>query len=182
MTHFRPVIPLYTPSSHQGGIEYWLEINVTSSYVLRMRFKFLLVNELFQFQEMEVSPVTLEFCRYLFTGYSVNAQLNCLREIIVWLNNSVDSQYISGSICKISITTISYWPFHATGLFLYPVRITENLWFSNVFRGHRKIPLEWKRMIIQSSKVAWRRPGIFIVNFEHISHLVLVFLLLTLSR
>ena len=28
----------------------------------------------------------------------------------------------------------------------------------------------------------WRRSGIFIVNFEHISHLVLVFLFLTLSR
>ena len=28
----------------------------------------------------------------------------------------------------------------------------------------------------------WRRLGIFIVNFEHISHLVLLFLLLTLSR
>ena len=28
----------------------------------------------------------------------------------------------------------------------------------------------------------WRRSGIFIVNFEHISHLVLVFILLTLSR
>ena len=28
----------------------------------------------------------------------------------------------------------------------------------------------------------WRRSVIFIINFEHISHLVLVFLLLTLSR
>ena len=27
----------------------------------------------------------------------------------------------------------------------------------------------------------WRRSGIFIVNFEHISHLLLVFLLLTLN-
>ena len=27
----------------------------------------------------------------------------------------------------------------------------------------------------------WRRAGVFIVNFEHISHLVLVFLLLILS-
>ena len=27
----------------------------------------------------------------------------------------------------------------------------------------------------------WRRSGIFIVDFEHISHLVLVFLLLTLN-
>ena len=30
--------------------------------------------------------------------------------------------------------------------------------------------------------VHWRRSGVFIVNSEHISHLVLVFLLLTLSR
>ena len=28
----------------------------------------------------------------------------------------------------------------------------------------------------------WRRFGVFIVNLEHISHIVLVFLLLTLSR
>ena len=28
----------------------------------------------------------------------------------------------------------------------------------------------------------WCRSGVFIVNFEHISHFVLVFLLLTLSR
>ena len=27
----------------------------------------------------------------------------------------------------------------------------------------------------------WRRPGVFIVNFNHISYLVLVFLLLTLN-
>ena len=27
----------------------------------------------------------------------------------------------------------------------------------------------------------WRRPGVFIVNFEHISHVVLAFLLLTLN-
>ena len=31
-------------------------------------------------------------------------------------------------------------------------------------------------------KSHWRRSGVFIVNFEHISHLILVLLLLTLSR
>ena len=31
-------------------------------------------------------------------------------------------------------------------------------------------------------KFHWCRPGVFIVNFEHISHLVLVFLLSTLSK
>ena len=29
--------------------------------------------------------------------------------------------------------------------------------------------------------IQWRRSGVFIVNFEQISHLVLVFLLLTLN-
>ena len=28
----------------------------------------------------------------------------------------------------------------------------------------------------------WRRSGVFVVNFEHISHLALLFLLLTLSK
>ena len=32
------------------------------------------------------------------------------------------------------------------------------------------------------SRRHWHRSSVFIVNFEHISHLVLVFLLLTLSR
>ena len=32
-------------------------------------------------------------------------------------------------------------PFHDTGLFLYPLRILENLWFSDVFRGNRKRPV-----------------------------------------
>ena len=33
-----------------------------------------------------------------------------------------------------------------------------------------------------SERRHWRRSGIFVVNFKHISHLFLVFLLLTLSR
>ena len=34
----------------------------------------------------------------------------------------------------------------------------------------------------QGVKCQWRRFGVFIFNFEHISHLVLVLLLLTLRR
>ena len=36
--------------------------------------------------------------------------------------------------------------------------------------------------MITPERRRWRRPGVIIVNFEHISHLVLVFLLLNLSR
>ena len=48
---------------------------------------------------------------------------------------------------------------------------------------------QWRRFGIFIAKLTvkiperrpWRRFGIFFVNFEHISHLVLVFLLLTLN-
>ena len=41
----------------------------------------------------------------------------------------------------------------------------------------------WSKLKIKTLKRRhWRRSGVFIVNFEHISHLVLVFLLSTLSR
>ena len=33
--------------------------------------------------------------------------------------------------------------FHATGLFLYPLKATENLWFSDVFRGYREGLVVW---------------------------------------
>ena len=36
--------------------------------------------------------------------------------------------------------------------------------------------------MITPERRRWRRPGVIIVNFEHISHLFLVFLLLNLSR
>ena len=29
-------------------------------------------------------------------------------------------------------------PFHAAGLFLYPLKTSQNLWFSDVFRGAQK--------------------------------------------
>ena len=39
------------------------------------------------------------------------------------------------------------------------------------------------KLTVKTSELRyWRRSGVFIVNFEHISHLVLVFLLLILSR
>ena len=34
--------------------------------------------------------------------------------------------------------------FGVTGLFLYPLKASENLWFSNVFRGYRK--RQWHQM------------------------------------
>ena len=43
-------------------------------------------------------------------------------------------------IIKVLVQGIIY-PFHATGLFLYPLKTSENLWLSDVFRGYRKRPV-----------------------------------------
>ena len=39
----------------------------------------------------------------------------------------------------------------------------------------------FSRFIFKKPITKWHRSGIFIVNFEHVSHLVLVFLFLTLN-
>ena len=44
------------------------------------------------------------------------------------------------------------------------------------------IQLTIKLTIKTPERCQWRRSGIFIVNFEHISHIFLVFLLLTLKK
>ena len=50
----------------------------------------------------------------------------------------------------------------------------------NVF-GKRKF--DWKGMKMEIYLWGgWRRSGVFIINFEQISHIVLVFLLLTLNN
>ena len=48
--------------------------------------------------------------------------------------------------------------------------------------AYSKLTTETQEQGVKYVQSQWRRSGIFIVNFEHISHLVLVFLLLTLSR
>ena len=38
-------------------------------------------------------------------------------------------------------------PFYATGLFLYPLKTSKNLWLSDVFRGYRKRPVAWNGLV-----------------------------------
>ena len=53
-----------------------------------------------------------------------------------------------GSTSKGYLTTfrnhLVFKLFHAIGLIQYPLKISENLWFSDVFRGYRKYPgMKW---------------------------------------
>ena len=38
------------------------------------------------------------------------------------------------------------YPFHATGLFRYPLKTSANLWFADVFKGSQKQPVAWNSL------------------------------------
>ena len=55
-----------------------------------------------------------------------------------------ESYRILGNIeIKKNIDTKWIKPVYANGLFPYPLKSSENLWFSDVFRGYRKRPAAW---------------------------------------
>ena len=42
-------------------------------------------------------------------------------------------------------------PFHATGLYLYPLKTSEKLWFPDIFSGHRKRLLKLNGLGVRDS-------------------------------
>ena len=47
-----------------------------------------------------------------------------------------------------SFSCIPFNPFHATALFLYPLKTAENLRFCDVFKGYRKRRVAWNGLIM----------------------------------
>ena len=73
--------------------------------------------------------------------------ISCMRQISFPKGNKHFSYWILIMFSHSSIR-ISFNPFHANGLFLYPLKKSENLWFSNVFRGYRKRPVAWNGLLL----------------------------------
>ena len=75
--------------------------------------------------------------------------------------------------------------FHTTRLFLYPPGfLPVEIYLLKVNNRNTRTKYEiCSRLTLKiREQCQWRRSGVFIVNFEHILDLVLVFLFLTLSR
>ena len=89
-------------------------------------------------------------------------------------------------------------PFHDIGLFIYPLKtsVNQRLWNGLVkaafIRNTISLPVaiclfkvnNWntRTRVFKINKKDIRTTPVFIVNFEYIPHLILVFLLLSLSR
>ena len=56
---------------------------------------------------------------------------------------------------------------HFMPLVCYPLKTSENYWFSDVFRGYRKRPLAWNRLTFKLFVGIYRRPyeKLFTVDF-----------------
>ena len=72
-------------------------------------------------------------------------------------------------------------------IFSLPVCISKILWLlhtrTQLAVTCSKLTIEMLEQGVNYVQICqWRRSGVFIVNFEHISHLVLLFLLLTLNK
>ena len=57
--------------------------------------------------------------------------------------------------------------FHATGLFPYPLKTSENLWFSDVFRGYRKRLVAWNWISQQFSKTDTGQAALSVIGLHY---------------
>ena len=95
---------------------------------------------------------------------ALTSSLSCLKEI--WLG--IDNMFYQLFTC--SMPHCSVFP---ANIYLFKVNnknTRKKLW--NMFKVNNK----------NNRAASWLRSGVFIVNFEHISHLIITFLMLTLNK
>ena len=89
--------------------------------------------------KVRVQGVLLKWGRLLPSTHFALASSNWDRK----LNESNLSYLIVSFGFNSKDATYIIKPFHTTGLFLYPLKISENPWSSDVFRGCRKRQMAW---------------------------------------
>ena len=96
------------------------------------------------------SPITGKYgpekTTYLYTFHTVDRRKKKVTGTMIAL--WIISYFFPLSI-KLRLILINL--FNVTGFFLYPLKTWENLWFSDVFRGHRKRPVAWNGLVCKTS-------------------------------
>ena len=118
----------------------------------------------------DLISLVLTFNRYLLGGISLNNEWFC--EIKVSSDTLKLSQIIISSVEIMEKMMFSF------------ILIPASICLLKINNINTRLTCEIcsKLTIKTSERCQWPRSGGFIVNFEHISHLILTFLLLTLSR
>ena len=81
--------------------------------------------------------------------YVINLQKGWLSSLnVFYRRNRFYLRFLQIFVQELSV---SVNPLHVTGLFLYALKISENIWFSDVFRGYRKKPVTWSGLSSSSN-------------------------------
>ena len=108
--------------------------------------------------------------RVLFRFLIESILFRVLSDKVFFESSDIGSSSSGSAVIDSSLHQCS---FSAMSLFLYQIMFPADNYMFKVNNRNTTTRCERRH---------WRRSGIFIVNFQHISHLVLVFPLLTLSR
>ena len=111
--------------------------------------------------------VKIEFCYTSETFSEDNLIKNCRRRI------------------KLTFCLMAKWINHIKKMYsIFKCTVPASNYLLKVNNRNTRARFELCSMLTIKTleRCHWRHSGVFIVNFEHISHLVLVFLLSTLSR
>ena len=99
----------------------------------------------------------VSFAKFLRAPFLENTSGRLLL-IVTWLSPFISKKLaylkiwvnVSNCIEKFQINFGLFNTFHATGLFLYPPKTSENLRFSDVFRGYRCSQMSFKLSIVKT--------------------------------
>ena len=104
-----------------------------------------------------ISAIAYEKFQSFFPSTDPSVDVICLKGLRVCKNRKKSNyswtveagEFERSSIWKkfLKVVYNSINLFHATGLFLYPLKKWENLWFSDILRRHRKRPVAWNGLI-----------------------------------
>ena len=93
------------------------------------------------------APKTCYILKVESYGNFLYRQHNCGNFSFVKLLCISRTKKAESNLCLNSKKKNQINPFHATDLFWYPLETSENLWFSNAFRGYQKRWVAWNELM-----------------------------------
>ena len=86
----------------------------------------------------------------IFGNFIQHETFTCNNKYPPWRNKQIKALIAEKNTIQTAEANVN--PFHATGLFLYPLKTSESHRFSDVFRGYRKRPVKRNELIFLFDK------------------------------
>ena len=117
-------------------------------------YKEVRVNGVYRKSIQEAIYYQNRFEKPTYTERQLRLEFLLLRWVDCGSCNNVSTCYLRHLVMVFIIVPLTLNLFHATGLFLYPLKTSENQRFSDVFRAYRKRAVVWNGLISFWHKLA----------------------------